>query len=69
MGLVLVLSVLFAILVGVGGYINYMSEYENGSESTDAIQHLSAGLSYRTGMLNSLNGEWAAAGISDSGPS
>ena len=55
--LVLVLSVLFAILVGVGGYINYMSEYENGSESTDAIQHLSAGLSHRTGMLNGLNGE------------
>jgi hypothetical protein len=55
--LVVVLSVLFAMLIGASGYINYMSEYENGSESTDAIRHLSAGLFRRTGQLNSLRGE------------
>jgi hypothetical protein len=55
--LVVILSVLFAILVGVSGYINYMSEYENGSEATDTIQHLSARLSSRTGRLNGLRGE------------
>lgn len=53
--LILALAALFAVLLGVSGYINYMSEYENGSDTIDRIQHLSAQLIHRTATLDNLN--------------
>lgn len=53
--LILALAALFAVLLGVSGYINYMSEYENGSDTVDRIQHLSAQLGQRTATLDTLN--------------
>lgn len=53
--LILALAALFAVLLGVSGYINYMSEYENGSDTVDRIQHLSAQLGHRTATLDNLN--------------
>jgi hypothetical protein len=55
--LIIALAGLFASLLGVSGYINYMSEYENGSEAIDRIQHLSAQLGNRTATLDSLRNQ------------
>ncbi|KJF19400.1 hypothetical protein [Rhodococcus sp. AD45] len=52
--LTVVLAALFGVLIGVTGYINYMSEYENGSEQTDRVQHLSAQLAYITSTMHTL---------------
>lgn len=41
MVLIVSLAALFSALLGVSGYINYMSEYEDGSDTTDRVQHLS----------------------------
>ncbi|WP_138945723.1 hypothetical protein [Plantibacter sp. M259] len=55
--LIIALASLFAALLGVSGYINYMSEYENGSDTIDRILHLSAQLGNRTALLDSLNNQ------------
>ncbi|MFE5410190.1 hypothetical protein [Microbacterium sp. NPDC056569] len=52
--LTVVLAALFAVLVGVSGYVNYMSEFENGSEEVDRVQHLAAQLARRTASINRL---------------
>ena len=52
--LIVILAILFAVLVGVSGYVNYMSEYENGSETSDRIQHLSSQLFRHQSNLTSL---------------
>lgn len=59
LALVVVLAVLFAILIGVSGYINYMSEYENGSETTDRVQHLAAQLAGIEAALHTLRKQQA----------
>lgn len=55
--LIVALAGLFAILLGVSGYINYMSEYENGSDSIDRVQHLAAQLGNRTAILDNLHNQ------------
>lgn len=57
MALIIALAALFAVLLGVSGYINYMGEYENGSDTVDRIQHLSAQLGRRSATLDNLNNQ------------
>ncbi|QHG85231.1 hypothetical protein D1O33_24425 (plasmid) [Rhodococcus rhodochrous] len=52
--LVFVLSVGLSILVAGGGYLNYMAEFENGSEMTDRVRHLSNKLAEREASLQRL---------------
>lgn len=52
--LTVVLAALFAVLVAVSGYVNYMSEFENGSEEVDRVQHLAVQLARHTASVNSL---------------
>ena len=56
MALVIALALLFAALIGVSGYINYMAEYENGSDDTDTVQHLGGQLQNRQKIRN----DWQA---------
>jgi uncharacterized membrane protein len=53
--LVLALSVMLALLVAVSGYINYQGEYENGSDETDRVAHLSGQLSGYTTYVEGLH--------------
>ncbi len=52
--LTIVLAVLFGGLIGLTGYINYMSEYEDGSDKTDRVRHLSAQLSKAESVVHTL---------------
>lgn len=52
--LTIVLAVLFGGLIGLTGYINYMSEYENGSDKIDRVRHLSAQLSKAESVVHTL---------------
>ena len=54
LALTIFLAVLFGVLIAVTGYINYMAEYEDGSEHTDRVQHLSAVIGNATATLESL---------------
>lgn len=49
------LAVMLALLVAASGYINYHGEYENGSEETDRIAHLSAQLGAHTSYVEDLH--------------
>ncbi|MDQ1053105.1 putative membrane protein [Arthrobacter sp. SORGH_AS 212] len=57
--LVLALSVMLALLVAVSGYINYQGEYENGSDETDRVAHLSGQLSGYTTYVEGLHNQHA----------
>lgn len=59
MALVIPLSIMLGLLVGASGYINYQSEYENGSDETDRVSHLSAQLGAYTSLTESLHKERA----------
>lgn len=53
--LVLPLAIMLALLVGFSGYINYQGEYENGSDETDRVAHLSAQLASYTSYVEGLH--------------
>lgn len=53
--LILPLAIMLALLVGYSGYINYQGEYENGSDETDRVGHLSAQLSSYTTHVEGLH--------------
>ncbi|UOG23825.1 hypothetical protein MTX80_23195 (plasmid) [Gordonia amicalis] len=53
--LAITLAVLFGLLIGYSGYLNYMAEYENGSEETEQLRHLSGQLTHRADHIESLN--------------
>jgi len=53
--LILPLAIMLALLVGYSGYINYQAEYENGSDETDRVGHLSAQLSSYTSYVEGLH--------------
>lgn len=55
--LVASLAVLFAFLIGVSGYINYTSEYENGSNKTDRLGHFAIQLHQRSTQLHNLRAQ------------
>jgi hypothetical protein len=49
------LCIMLALLVAASGYINYQGEYENGSEETDGIGHLSAQLGAHASYVEGLH--------------
>ena len=55
MGLVVPLAIALGLLVAVSGYVNYQGEYENGSEETDRVGHLSAQLGGYTAYVEGLH--------------
>lgn len=52
-----VIAFFFAAVLGFSGYMNYMSEFEDGSDTTDRIQHLAAVLIGRDATLSALERE------------
>ncbi|RHW22777.1 hypothetical protein D0Z08_31195 [Nocardioides immobilis] len=52
--LVYALAALFGLLIGFSAYLNYASEYDNGSEQTDRVQHLSVQLRGREATLEGM---------------
>ncbi|MCJ0901715.1 hypothetical protein MTX38_32045 [Rhodococcus sp. ARC_M13] len=66
LALVLTLSGLLAVLVGTAGYLNYMSEYENGSDQTDRVKHLASQLGNREATIQQL-GKQRALLVEESG--
>jgi len=55
MALVVSLAVMFALLLGVSAYINYISELQDGSDITDRVRHLSVQLLGREQNLRALH--------------
>lgn len=53
--LVLPLAFMLALLVAFSGYVNYQGEYENGSDETDRVGHLSGQLSGYTSYVQGLH--------------
>ncbi|TNM37680.1 hypothetical protein FHP29_18015 [Nocardioides albidus] len=53
--LVYALAALFGFLLGFGAYLNYTAEYDNGSDQTDRVQHLSVQLRSREATIEGLN--------------
>lgn len=50
--LIAALASLFAILIGFSAYINYRSEFDNGSPETDRVQHLSLQIRARENQIH-----------------
>lgn len=55
MALVFSLAAMFALLLGVSAYINYVSELQDGSDLTDRVRHLSGQILGREQNLRSLH--------------
>ncbi|MDV6305508.1 hypothetical protein R3P93_23325 [Rhodococcus cerastii] len=53
------LAIFFALIIGGSGYVNYMSEYENGSETTEQLDAVTAQLTHRANDIENHQAERA----------
>ncbi|MEU3476521.1 hypothetical protein [Rhodococcus sp. NPDC006774] len=53
------LAIFFALVIGGSGYANYMSEYENGSETTEQLDAVTAQLTRRSADIENSRAERA----------
>ena len=53
------LAIFFALIIGGSGYVNYMSEYENGSETTEQLDAVTAQLTRRSADIENNRAERA----------